>query len=152
MHTDASTREEVVRSVAEHIQQAMSAGMEDVGEILDELGPVEAIAADVEHDPPPGDVREAAPTSRWWLLLGSAALSLVLLPLVPFLALALGLATAIASLIARVATAERPWQISAALAISTTTLVLGIIGGLFLAPSPTGGSTTDLPAAPAATE
>jgi hypothetical protein len=137
---DASERDDVVGSVREHIDTALSESesegepsVQEVEALLGQLGSVEQIARDAgDSAARPGGNAQAAPSRDGWIAVSLAGLSLVLFwfPLVAIpLALGAGVAAAINTRAAQGA-AKRRYRI--AIILSTITILIGFMLGLFL--------------------
>lgn len=138
---DPRQRAETLAAVQERLEDAVAGdnGAEDVRRALDELGPVEAIAAEADSGSPQR-------SSRWPAVAAalSAGVALVLLVVMPYVAIPLALATLVIGLVQlKHGTESRPLAI-ATVALSATTLVLAVLLSLTLLSfsSDSGPSTT----------
>ncbi|PRX46166.1 hypothetical protein B0I33_108313 [Prauserella shujinwangii] len=125
-HADPASRDEVVSTVAEHIDHALAerpqpVGTRDVEEVLTALGPVERVAAGTDRDPgAPDPALRSAPWPRWTapLVLVLGAVSIPLVPLNAWLALPTAVVAIVLGVLgarAHQGRSKRPYQAGAAL-------------------------------------
>lgn len=142
---DDGERRDVLASVREHIDEAMAGGRgQDVGRVLDDLGPVEHIAREASdhHQPALHDEIHPSPSSALWLAV-AAGLALGLLIFIPFIAVPLAIVVGVLAIIGIRERRQPAVLYKAAAGLSATTLVFALVAGLTLAPVSSRTSTVE---------
>lgn len=134
----AEDRDEIVTSVCEHIVEALGdsdpADPETVRSVLEELGPVERIAAVSGATTPGGE--SDAPSNSWAAKAAAVAafLSLVLVYVLPFIAVPLAIGSLLSGLLMLPGNSSRHGPAWLAIAVSTASLLIVLLGALFFLP------------------
>ena len=130
-------REEILSSVREHITDALGPGSQDpqaVRSVLAELGPVEQIANLSDASMAAG---LESPSTSWGSVAATVAafLGLVLVFILPFAAVPLAVGALVAGL---VTLPRKPFRRRStdwlAISVSTATLLIALLGALFILP------------------
>lgn len=132
-------RDEIVASVCEHIVEALRntdpADPERVRLVLEELGPIERIATFSGASTP--GVNPVVPSNSWAANTAAVAafLSLGLVFVLPFIAVPLAIGALLSGLLMQPGNSSRRGPAAwLAITVSTTSLLIAILGALFLLP------------------
>lgn len=147
---DDGERQDVLASVEEHIEEAMASGRhqdQDVGGVLDRLGPVERIAREVTARGTPAldQATEGSQLSGYGLAV-AAGVALGLLVFVPLLAVPLALVVGVLAISGIRERRQPGWLYWAAAGLSVVTLLTAVWAGVTLVAA--GGSEPPVLEAP----